>query len=95
MRTGRETHRGRAIGGFREVLTPPYEVELVNEMFEGVIASAAKQSISPHGDRWIASSQGLLAITGKHLDFNGSMSSQAFVRRERDVDMGRIVAMDF
>src|SRR6266700_5088994 len=40
-------------------------------MFECVIASAAKQSRSAHGVRWIASSQGLLAMTGKQLYFHG------------------------
>jgi hypothetical protein len=30
-----------------------------------VIASEAKQSMSPRGDRWIASSQGLLAMTAE------------------------------
>jgi len=41
-----------------------------------VIASVAKQSTSAHGAKWIASSQGLLAMTGKQLDFMGYMSSQ-------------------
>jgi hypothetical protein len=41
-----------------------------------VIASVAKQSTSAHGAKWIASSQGLLAMTGKQLYFMGYMSSQ-------------------
>src|SRR3954470_25027535 len=37
----------------------------MNEVFECVIASAAKQSMPVHEAEWIASSQGLLAMTGK------------------------------
>ena len=47
------------------------------ELFECVIASAAKQSIAVLGDKWIASSQGLLAMTGKQLYFTGDISSLA------------------
>jgi hypothetical protein len=36
-------------------------------MFERVIASAAKQSMPVYGAKWIASSQTLLAMTGKQL----------------------------
>ena len=39
-----------------------------------VIASLAKQSISAHGAKWIASSQGLLAVTEKQLYFMGYIS---------------------
>jgi hypothetical protein len=48
-----------------------------------VIASAAKQSISAHGARWIASSQELLAMTGKQLDFIGYISSEVLRTRDR------------
>ena len=53
------------------------------ELFECVIASqrvraergpmtgSAKQSIAVLGDKWIASSHGLLAMTGKELDVMG------------------------
>ena len=40
-------------------------------------SGSPKQSRSAHGDRWIASSQGLLAMMAKQLDFMGTISSEA------------------
>jgi hypothetical protein len=47
------------------------------EVFEHVIASAATQSMPVRKARWIASSQALLAMTGKQLNSMADISSQA------------------
>jgi hypothetical protein len=52
-------------------------------------APATKQSIFERAAAWIASLQGLLAMTGKQLYFMGCISSQALRIRSDDVDMTR------
>ncbi len=45
------------------------------------MTGSARQSISAHEAEWIASSQGLLAMTGNQLCFMGYISSQALRNR--------------
>ena len=53
-----------------------------------VIASAAKQSIFAHVVKWIASSQELLAMTGKQLNFMSYISSQALRMKLESLEIG-------
>src|SRR6476661_2276881 len=69
------------------------------KVFDCVIASAAKQSSSLRGGRWIASSQGLLAMTGETALFHGCISSQltevvGFARAQPTL-RNRLVAIRF
>jgi len=64
-----------------EVVLYHQRVENIGAIFECVIACAAKQSIVVLGDKWIASSQGLLAMTGKQPYFMGYILSQALRAR--------------
>jgi len=61
-----------------------------NQVLECVIASAAKQSRSAYGAKWIASSQRLLAMTGKQLYVIGDISSQSLRSPAARSEVGRL-----
>jgi hypothetical protein len=69
-----------------EVVLHHRRVENIAAIFECVIASAAKQSIVVLGDKWIASSQGLLAMTGKQPYFLRNILSRALSMRSGEFE---------